>query len=307
MGDPHTPHSGMFMRQDTFERHLDLIRRRGYSVLPLSAAIEGLQGNRPLPPSSVVITIDDGWYGTYKAMMPALVKRNLPATLYCDTCNLTSDHPVPHIMAHHFAGEFSSLHLDEVSHNLFTQVINLSLPVEERLKVVDQLRERLGLDRNKVQQNGTFNYMTSDQLREFFANPLLDVQLHTQNHSLGDFTATTIREEVEQNREALSKLLNIPIEHFRHFCYPSGLNAPNAGEVLASLHIESSTTLASNIAFPNSNLQYLPRLTDGDHLTDIQFEAQLSGFTHLCHTIIDWMNRAFAMSPRTPRKAIINP
>jgi hypothetical protein len=44
------------------------------------------------------------------------------------------------------------------------------------------------------------------------------------------------------------------------------------------LNIESSTTTRPGLAWPGANRYLLPRILDGGHLDDIEFEAELSGF-----------------------------
>src|SRR5205085_9712976 len=73
----------MFMRRQTFADRLDMLRRDGFNVISLDRALQG-----SLPPDSVVITIDVGWYRTYRDMIPALKAVGMPATIYCDTGNL---------------------------------------------------------------------------------------------------------------------------------------------------------------------------------------------------------------------------
>ena len=76
------------------------------------------------------------------------------------------------------------------------------------------------------------------------------------------------------NREVLGQLLGMPPAHFRHFCYPSGMVPPDGGEALRSLGIASATTLQTGIAYPGADLLLLPRIIDGDHLSELEFEAE---------------------------------
>ena len=100
---------GMFMQPETFASRLAFLRGRGYAVVTLDQAIAGLRGEIRLPPNAVAITIDDGWYGTYADMLPALERFSMPATLYCDTAQLQSGLPVAHVMARWIAPFASSM------------------------------------------------------------------------------------------------------------------------------------------------------------------------------------------------------
>ncbi|MFA6303866.1 MAG: polysaccharide deacetylase family protein, partial [Legionella sp.] len=91
----------MFMQQSTFAHRLECIKKWNFPVISLDQAAKEYK-NGTLPACSVVITIDDGWYSIYSAMLPLLRKYNMPATLYCDTAHLITRQPVPHIMANYF-------------------------------------------------------------------------------------------------------------------------------------------------------------------------------------------------------------
>src|SRR3954447_16163809 len=93
------PGDSMFMLEQTFEGRLALLRRLGFNVISLDRAVSALRGESTLPPDCVVITIDDGWHSTYANMLPALRRYGMHATIYCDTKNLMSAVPVPHVMA----------------------------------------------------------------------------------------------------------------------------------------------------------------------------------------------------------------
>ena len=69
----------------TFEAHLDLIMRRGHTVLSVSDLVEHIDSGGPLPERPVVITFDDGFLDLAEHAWPALAERRLPATAYVTT------------------------------------------------------------------------------------------------------------------------------------------------------------------------------------------------------------------------------
>src|SRR5260370_5278983 len=77
----------------TLEQRLEYIAKHGFIVLQLEDAVEGLR-NGTLPPSAVVITIDDGFYGTYKHAVPLLQRYRMPATLYVTTYYAQKQNPI---------------------------------------------------------------------------------------------------------------------------------------------------------------------------------------------------------------------
>ena len=110
----------------------------------------------------------------------------------------------------------------------------------------------------------------------------VDIQLHSHLHNLPKSNFEDMRVEVEHNRKVLEAIKNRPCNHF---CYPSGnydLRHPNW---LASCGVKSATTCELGLANETSDTFLLPRIMDSDHLSDIEFEAALSGFTALYHRI----------------------
>ncbi len=79
--DEHDFSPGLFVSKDTFAERMDYLARKGYPIISLDEALDGLkQGTWPI--RATVITIDDGWYGTYSVMGPILRNHGFPATLY---------------------------------------------------------------------------------------------------------------------------------------------------------------------------------------------------------------------------------
>src|SRR3546814_13482088 len=65
----------------------------GHPVLPLAEAVERFRAGT-LPPGATAITIDDGWHGTYRHMLPTLEAHRLPATIYVTTYFAERQYPV---------------------------------------------------------------------------------------------------------------------------------------------------------------------------------------------------------------------
>src|SRR3546814_19728020 len=69
------------MSKATFAARMDFLARRGYPVIALDAAVTALPRG-DWPRRATVVTIDDGWFGTYRQMAPVLEARGFPAVLY---------------------------------------------------------------------------------------------------------------------------------------------------------------------------------------------------------------------------------
>ncbi len=273
----------MFMQAATFRRRLAIIRREGYPVVSLSDAVRALRGEGPvLPQAAVVITIDDGWWSTFAAMLPALADHAMPATLYCDTAQLQGGKPIAHVMARYLDAVANAkprnILIDATAvANARRDARDLTRPMADRMAAARRLAAALKIDIEPYLKVRAFDYMTPDELAAAVREGL-DVQLHTHTHSIGDMSPTVIAREIGANRQALSDMLGKPAAHFTDFCYPSGVATPAAAAALAGLGLTSSTTTQQGLAWPGMPMHLLPRLLDGENLSEIEFEAELSGF-----------------------------
>ncbi|MDX2158561.1 MAG: polysaccharide deacetylase family protein [Hyphomicrobiaceae bacterium] len=270
----------MFIRPETFARRLELLDARGYRVVTLDEALEIKAGSIVPDRPCVAITIDDGWYGTFADMLPALRRHGMPATLYCDTANLESGLPMAHVMAW-YMGSLAGREPDTPQlRQLLQDAKDLARPMSQRLAALHALATGLDLDLEALLATRTFSYMTPAELARAAATGLA-VELHTHNHSLHDMGHEAIRQEIALNRAALGRLLGRPPESFRHFCYPSGRASPEAAAILSTLGLDTATTLEARTAESGDDPWLLPRLIDGDNISEIEFEAEMSGFTSL--------------------------
>ncbi|MFW5983528.1 MAG: polysaccharide deacetylase family protein [bacterium] len=282
LGEEGYPGDLIFMNQKTFESRIECLKKWKFNVIPLAEAAKSLSEKR-LPAYPVVITIDDGWYSTYKAMFPVLKKHGFPATLYCDTNNLHSDTPVPHVMARylkllHDKGYTGAKYLspDKNQNDLFRVAITPVSDRNERLERVKKYAQSISIDYNYYLDNKIFSYMSHEQLKKAYVSGF-DIQLHTHNHSMHDMSETSIIHEIEENRKHLANILGVDTQNFNHFCYPSGVYSDNLCETLDNLGIKSSTTTEPSLVYSGTHHQLLPRIVDGESLSQIEFEAELCG------------------------------
>lgn len=287
----------MFMLEQTFEGRLALLGRLRFNVISLDRAVSALRDGSTLPPDAVVITIDDGWYSTYANMLPALRRYGMHATIYCDTKNLMSAVPVPHVMARYLrkigAREAT---LPPRSEDAFSRATDLGRDVEARYAAALEFARHLGLDASSYVTLRAFSYMNEAEIAQASQDGF-SIELHTHSHSLADFSFSRVREEISMNREVLGGLLSIPPADFRHFCYPSGRVPPDGGDALRRLGILSATTLKTAIAYPGADLLLLPRIIDGDQLSELEFEAELCGVGDFLRKVRASSSRRFFRRP----------
>jgi peptidoglycan/xylan/chitin deacetylase (PgdA/CDA1 family) len=311
LGDDKFSGDAMFMRAEAFKRRLSLIRQWGYPVISLDDALSAFAHKITPPKNAVVITIDDGWYGTYTEMAPALAAAGMPATLYCDTANLQSGQIVLHVLARYLleiarADPSTHAYPDEACTALVSAISDRTKPYSDRLQNTRALAQRLRIDLAPYEQNRAFAYMTPNELVAAHRAGL-DVQLHTHNHTLHDMSDARISAEITANQNALSDILGSPQSNFRHFCYPSGVTTTDAARILSGIGLASSTTTVQGLAWSGMNHHLLPRLLDNERLTELEFEAELSGFADQMRRAGSTLARIRSVGSRTTQTSSAAP
>jgi peptidoglycan/xylan/chitin deacetylase (PgdA/CDA1 family) len=77
--------SEMTVSQEMFEQQMGLLKEKGYRVISMDQLFDFLEFKASIPPKSVVITIDDGWFSAYEIAFPILKKYGYAATLFVYT------------------------------------------------------------------------------------------------------------------------------------------------------------------------------------------------------------------------------
>ncbi len=223
---------------------------------------------------------------------PLLRKYGFPSTLYVTTRDVLSEAPVFDVALRYLLWKKRNETLDLCSIGLDPETIVLSTTDEResvacRISEISKnwddhnkqvmllkLAETLGIDLNSDGSNTLFRLMTMEQLAQVPSKGM-DLQLHTHRHHLPIDDPECVENEIINNREVLKRIVSGP---FEHFCYPNGEFHPSQFPWLKKLGIESATTCLSGFNYPNTERFALRRFLDGEHITQLEFEAELSGF-----------------------------
>ena len=309
------PFNFLFMRSETFSRRMDLLDRLGYPVLPLEEALERL-GDGSLPDSAVVITIDDGWYGTFRYMAPTLTARGFAATIYLTTYHAENGTPVFGVALQHILvtspervldGDATRIEsLNGRSHDLdnpvardfvYDQVAAFAesrLNAHERVDLLADIASTLEYDWACAASSRQFGLMSLSEARECSKDGLLTFQLHTHRHRVRHNGASCAALEIADNRQRLLRISDAPT---RHFCYPSGQWQSEDFAPLEAAGVRSATTTDNGLCSHKTHRLALPRVLDGERISDIEFEAELCGLMELRRTVI----AALRGQPRTAK------
>lgn len=293
----------MFIRPATFAARLEWLRRH-HPVLPLGEAVRRLKDGT-LPPCAVAITIDDGFHSTAAVAAPLLEAAGLPATVYVTTYYVERDVPVFRLAMQYCFWKSRATSLDVARlgtgaegtraigtdaerFELAWELINhgeLHLDEQGRTALLEATASQLRVDLEPLRRERSLHLMSPEEVRSTGAT--LDVQLHTHRHRFPD-DPPRARAEIEENRRALAPLVDRPLVHL---CYPSGFWSEALFPVLAAAGIETATTCEGGLNAPDVHPYALTRFFDGEHVSALDFEAELSGFAELLRGAAAWVGR----------------
>ncbi len=297
MVDEHLNVPGLFIEPEVFERRLDYLQRKGYKVIGLHDAYQSMQKGEP-GADRVVITIDDGYFSVLKMAAPILHKHSFPATLYLTSYFFDRHCPVFTLAVGYMFWkttearvDFTSLHVPglesesdcEMSVDKKRSVSNIIKEVgqafdgnEKRIELLIKLGELLKVDYTTLNRNRLFNLMTRDELAAL-ENYGIDIQLHSHRHTFPVDEELACK-EIRDNKEAINPLLSSPMQHF---CYPSGVWSTRHWEVLEREGVLTATTCETGLVDQDSPRFAWRRILDSSRVSQIEFEAEVSGFNEL--------------------------
>jgi hypothetical protein len=259
------------------------------NVLPLAKGLRLLQEGS-LPPLSVVITFDDGFYDFVKCAVPLLAKFGFPSTLYLTTHYASYRMPIFNLLMRYLlwksgktSFEWPECGIATVPIRTFQQrdavVSSLMRWCQDRqvdTNGKDALGRRiatsLGFDYQDILDKRLFQIMTEQEVARL-ASHGVDIQLHTHRHRTPRDRDLFLR-EIADNRARIKEMTGT---NPTHFCYPSGDWDLVFLPWLREAGIESATTCQAALATRQSNPLLLPRFLDGQQVSIADFESWLCG------------------------------
>jgi peptidoglycan/xylan/chitin deacetylase (PgdA/CDA1 family) len=306
--DEHEFRSKYFIRPETLIERLELVRRLGLDVIPLNDAVDALWDNN-LPSNAVVITIDDGLVSVLKHAAPILKKFKSPATVYVTTYYSDRQVPVCAFAAQYLiwkagknqaamlkSGEpnkvprppmiYRDLKIDLANKrgvddctDKIVKLINAQASDVDRQVILREL-EALLLPSDGVIESRLFHIMSKEELSEI-ADFGIDIQLHTHRHHF-PVNRDLVEREIVEN---IASLKDVSRSKLAQFCYPSGQYDQRQFLWMKELGLRSATTCVKGLVNKNSNPFLLNRILDGENVTSIELEAELSGFSVLLEIV----------------------
>jgi peptidoglycan/xylan/chitin deacetylase (PgdA/CDA1 family) len=298
-GDEHLLLPYMFIRPETFESRLRILKRRGIAVLTLDEAVRKLTTGE-LDRSCAVLTFDDGWASNLSLGLPILNRYGCPACIYVTTEHLDGEPEAFNVILLYLLlrSKSSTLTLSGLHPALdgtydvqsdphttvrtLAQLTEAAIPLSERPRLLEPIAKALALDLREVLHDGRFRLLDRHELKQLAQHDAIAVELHTHTHRLPDQSFQAMAREIEDNRHVLRELTG---REARHFCYPSGLHSAQHPDWLRQLGILSATTCEPGLNGKHDSVMLLRRYLDNDQTSDIVFEAQVCGLHHILQSV----------------------
>jgi peptidoglycan/xylan/chitin deacetylase (PgdA/CDA1 family) len=305
LGDEAHFRPGLFIDMAVFRRRLSYLQRRGYPIVKLDGALDSLsQGT--LPPGATVITIDDGFYGTYSEAVPVLQQMGFPATLYLTTYYCVHNHPIFRLTVQYMFWKTEAqclelaglgvastatvpLRRDEQQQRVMDEIIDFgenACTESQRCELARELGTRLSVDYDRLAQTRMLSLVSAKEAQEL-ASGGVDLQLHTHRHRFPTAREPALR-EIADNREVLEPIAG---QLLNHFCYPSGIWSERQWPWLTEAGIRSAVTCDAGLNDGTTPPLALRRFLDSNDVGFIDFEAEMTGFKELCRALVAALKR----------------
>ena len=295
IADEHEWRPRLYMRPESLAQRFELLRNRGYSVLPLPIALERLYEN-DLPPGSVALTFDDGAYDFYQSAYPLLRQYQLPATVYQTTYYADYQKPVFNLICSYMLWkrrgsvlepdgklplrQRMDLRTEEGRQSVVSELMAFAakenLSGREKHEIAGHLAEFLEIEWESLLDKRILHIMSPQEIAEVSASGM-SIQLHTHRHRT-PLDEERFRKEVSDNRKRIEEITGSAAVDF---CYPLGNYERQFLTWLRLEGVRSAVTCDAALASSDSHPLLLPRWVDASARSLIEFEAWLSGIGHL--------------------------
>lgn len=283
----------LYMRRQTFARRMDLLRLLGIDCMSLDTLQEECEnekkrsGKRKTP--RVVLTFDDGWASTFTDLIPELQSRQLQATIYLHTRPVIEEQIISHVFFRYQVWIESNEQRVQQGLKPFPGMDNWEIDEDRKALECEAARRTEQAANASVDERSSevsaFAYASKEQLRQAAGLNGVRIEAHGHDHHHVPNCPDALRSNFQLCKDAFTAL---KLPQPRHYCYPSGEYDEQSEEVLFDLGVVSATTCQPgwiDPVFPGKKY-YLPRFLDSERYSEIEFEAEISGFLDLMRRAI---------------------
>lgn len=218
---------------DSFEKVVNWLLKHNYTFISADTLVAFIKGEHKFKSKAVFISFDDGWQSNI-ALLPIIEKYNIPVTIFIASEPLSSGN---------YWWEFAK------ASGGYSKVKKLkTLNETSFVSELGNIKRAVQLERSS---------MTEDELIEFSAHPLIDIQSHTHSHPI----LTQLREEsldfeLRHSKEVINQIISKEIDKFS---YPNGSYTQREKDYVKKYYKCAFSTIQS---YPTvgGNLYEIPRI-----------------------------------------------
>jgi peptidoglycan/xylan/chitin deacetylase (PgdA/CDA1 family) len=267
--DEHQWRPHLYITPEQFRARLTELAEGGYHVFPLGEGLERMQ-RRELPPRSVALTFDDGFFDFTVMASPVLEEFGYPATVYLTTFYVGHQQPVFPLIVSYLSWKATG---DGDARRIVATAAVERWSTGDEDRYVRQLADEYGLDLDGILRKRLLHLMTAEEVAALSSAGSIRFEGHTHRHRTPP-DPELIRRELRDNHARIESITGRrPV----HFCYPSGVFRREYFPVLAEEGVLSATTCESGLAAPSHHRYLLPRLLDHSNLSVLNYRGWLSG------------------------------
>jgi peptidoglycan/xylan/chitin deacetylase (PgdA/CDA1 family) len=283
LDDEHCWRPGLYVSPRRFRRRLEAIRNSGCSVLPLSEGLERLWRGC-LPPKSVVLTFDDGFYDFHEVAAPILNEFGYPATVYLTTYYVDFQRPVFSSVLSYLAwkgcraenrqdGTVAATGIRVAYNRVLEQASQHGLSAVEKDELAQNFALLACVDYDEIARRRLLHLMNAAEIAELARSGNFVFEMHTHRHRTPADPVLLLK-ELSENRARIRDLTGrVPV----HFCYPDGDVTADMFPVLDRAGVRSATTCEAGLVEAATNPYLIPRLLDMPAVDDLTFQSWLDG------------------------------
>lgn len=294
--DEHQFRPGLFMQSATFARRMQLLKKWNFTSINLDQFVAQREQGQ-VQKNAMIITIDDGWQAILEGMWPQIKAHGFEATLYLSSYFIQHRRPVFKVAVFYLFWKYnkpfkpaqdSCLEQQRGQELNATELLEHAkqLGSEYEQPVLEELCTYFGESIETWQQSGKFMFLSPEQVTELHKQGLA-IELHTHKHRFSEVGLEEARQELERNHQAIVEMTrgDRTDQQPKHFCYPRGEFREEQLKVLSDMGIQSATTTDNELCSATHHIYKLPRIMDNDNISELEFEAEISGFMTLLRRI----------------------
>lgn len=302
VGDEARYNPKLFCTSSQLRQRLEWLRAKGFVPATLDqVAAAPVKETKGIP---VALTLDDGWYSSYRDLLPVMAEHGHRPVLYLHTEVYETGTPVVAVSLRYILWKAGARAVELAGFNEeMDGAWQLGEPAQQRrlrhaaeawlnaqapamiAPCLERLAGALGIPAAELDlESRRFSYMTQDELRHAAAEGC-SIELHGHVHEYIAGQPERNRANIDACRE---RIVAAGLPQPTHYCYPSGAFDSGAASVMRAAGVVTATTcLPGLVDARDPNARYfLPRFLDGGNVSMIEFEAEMSGVLQALRTLV---------------------